>query len=288
MLKDHVIDYNDMIKAGQISDRKNEIPINLPDRKYAVIIKTAKANIGKFDITDAESVKKSIYAIDNNSTLDGILKESAMYHVKQAADYFDIPVNWNVKSSPRIINVKDIEKTATEPVQEFILKIANDTYRLNTVSEIKQAEDMLLSKMERLSPTSMINGSRLIMKAARYKNYKLHEDTVAFARAKLGSKIPNELELRKRAKDNDPKYQQAIDILSNIYSTLKDAPIQKSAEYLQLLQDFDKTANFRPRTHNTSYANILKDDITGAKLNVDKLLKLAKANGDPKLADIIA
>ena len=76
-----IIDYDDMVKAGSAKPSLDNLKSG--QRKYAVIIKNASAQVGKFDITDKLSTQESIFALQNNCDIPEVVRKSAEYYVNK-------------------------------------------------------------------------------------------------------------------------------------------------------------------------------------------------------------
>lgn len=275
-----ILDYDDMIQHGMIKTAEsNYIPCR-KSKKFAVVIKTAKSLVNKFPIETKTDVEHSIYAINNNREIPNIIKASAQYYTKLAADFYNIPVDWQVIKAPHIVNVKDIQiiKKANEDIN--IIKIAGSEFKLDYGDEIKEAEEFYLANINTIRPIDRINMGKLIIKSALYTPHVPNKTTIAYANAKYGNQVEDELELRLNARSGNEKYCKALSKLASIYQGMD------AIKFLEIIQYLDKAADFDPLYHHTDYSNFLKNEYKGHDIDIDKLQKLANVGGDKELEKI--
>jgi len=281
MLSNLILDYDDMVKVGSIQPDTNIATPPTNETLYAVIIKTAKAKVGKFNITSKEDIKHSILAVDKNVDMPDIIKKTAMYYIKQAAIANEIETDWDdVEKTAHVVDEKDIPIKVV-PQKIDAIKIANVMYPLNGIDNIKEAEDIFLAYADAIQPLDRINMSRLIIKNAAYTPYIPRQEVKLYARAQFGNKVQEELELRKLARPDSPKFIEAIDKLASTYENMS-VPI-----FLELIQNIDKAANYDPRRHGTDYCKFLMTTNPRKTINIDKLAILAATKGDEELASLI-
>jgi len=280
MISNLILDYDDMVKVGSIQPDTNIATPPTDETLYAVIIKTAKAKVGKFNITSKEDVKHSILAINKNADIPDVVKKTAMYHIKQAAIIHDIEVDWDVEKTAYMIDEKDIPIKSISQ-QNDAIKIANTTYPLNGIGNIKEAEDVFLAYADTIEPLDRINMSRLIVKNAAYTPYIPKTAIKLYARAQFGNKVQEELDLRKIARPDSLKFIEAIDKLASSYEDM-GVP-----DFLELIQNIDKAAGYDPQRHGTDYCKFLMTTNPRKTVDIDKLAVLSITKGDEELASLI-
>ncbi len=259
-------DYEDMVKTGAVkSAAKNKTG----DRKYAVTIKTAYATVGKFDITDAESVKESIYALQNNDGIPSPIRKSAEYFVKQAADFFNIPYDVSQEPAPHEIVVSDILAKSAEHDHVIMISFGDRKFVLDSEEHIKMAEEYFMRKKHLFPPQQRINVSRIIEKRASESGYTADPVICAYAKAEYGDRV--EVVLRKKASlSGNTKYAAVMESLCKCYNSI---PVE---EFLGMVENCDKAAEVRHNVYGIETHDLLLD---AEKVAVDAASK-PDSNGD--------
>lgn len=229
------LDYDDMIKTGQAEPRPENIKNG--DRKYAVIIKNAHSCVGKFDITDKASVEETVHALSNNKNIPEIVYKSAAYYAKLAADYYGVEFDAQVTPAPHTIILSDIIVKSAEFDDVPMLSFGNKKFVLSDEEQIKRAEDYFLLKGHLLKAAHRINVSRIIVKAAAFKDYIPQKETIAYARSEYGD-VKGILE-KKASLVSDSKYASAMSALAKCYSSI---PVH---EFLDMVETCDKIASVK-------------------------------------------
>lgn len=245
-----ILDYDDMVKVGQAAP----CPEHIKDgqRKYAVIIKNAHASSGKFDITDAESVKESISALENNKNIPQVVRKSAEYYVKAAADFFGIPFESTAKEAPHEIVISDIIVKSSEHDDVPMLTFGDKKFILSDEEHIKRAEEYFLRKSYLYPAVQRINVSRIIVKAAALTPYMPDPVIRAYAIGELGNNVVNTLEKKASITGND-KYASVMSSLCKCYSSI---PVH---EFLDMVEMCDKAAEVRHDKYGISTHDFLID-----------------------------
>ncbi len=228
-------DYDDMVKTGAVKPENRREKTG--ERKYAIMIKSAYASSGKFDITDAESVSESIYALEHNQLPD-VIKKSARYFVKQAADYFGIPYVVEVEPSPHEIIVSDIVTKTAEHKDVPMLTFNNRKFVLDSEYSIKQAEAYFLEKKYYMPPKERISISRIIDKEASEVGHELDPATRAYSRAEYSDNTKDML-LKKASLSCNAKYAEVMTKLSQCYANM---PVDG---FLSMVEACDKAAELK-------------------------------------------
>ena len=239
------LDYDDMLKTGSVA--QTEPRIKMGDRKYAVIIKNAHTEVGKFDITDKESIEESIYALNNNPNIPDDIRKSAAYFVKTAAVFHGIACNLDATPAPHEILVSDIIVKSAEFDDVPMISFADRKFILSDVETIKRAEEYFLTKRDLYPAIHRINVSRIIVKAAALTSHTPSEVTRAYSEASYGNKV-EELLAKKASASHDEKYAEVLSALSKCYNNI---PVE---EFLDMVESCDKAAELKPdaygvRTH---------------------------------------
>ena len=274
MLKNLIIDYRDM----NHSDLSKEAALD-SSGKYAVLVKTANALVGKFPVGTTKEIEQSIYAIENNDQMPIAIKESAQYYVKQAAAMDNISVSWESTPSLHIVPESALyEKKASNLVT---LNIHNDFFPINDIEEIKIAEDYLTANIERLVPVDRIIMSRALIKAGELNDFIPNETIKTYAHATIGTCANDEISVRKIARKEDTQYVEALDKLSFVISTID--PIV----FLDSVQQLDKLANYNVQRHNRDYASFLLDKEIMTTIDTDLIAKIATVTNDNNVASTL-
>jgi hypothetical protein len=254
-------DYDDMVNAGliKVAARKHKHG----ERKYAVIIKSAYAKIGRFDITDPESVKESIYALDNNPDIPDAIRKSAEYFVKQAADYYGISYDVQPESAPHDIVVSDILSKTAEYEHVIMLSFGDRKFILDTENNIKTAEEYFLRKKSLLPPKQRINVSRIIDKRASESGYDADPVIKAYSRAQYGNQT-KEVLLKKAALCGNPKYASVMESLSKCYNSI---PVE---EFLGMVESCDKAAEVRHNVYGIETHDLISSADDPPDISVEK------------------
>lgn len=247
---DKKIDQDDLMKTAKakfISTNKKG------NQKFAVVIKTAKAEHPKFNITTEDDIKNAITALSVNDNLPDTLRKSTTYYIKTAADYFDIPNDLeDLDEQPHTIKVEDIKfKHATKT--EYILKVGDKQFELNSEFELKTAEDYFLSIIPKLNIPNRTKVSRVIARQAIGTNFSLDPVTKTYAFPKLGSGTKEQINFRKIAFTG--KHKELIDKIAKLSNSYEPQ------ELVEKIRSLDKVANYTPKTQGFDYTDFFKDSI---------------------------
>lgn len=263
----NILDYDDMVKVG--SANPNPAHLKNGDRKYAVIIKNAYASTGKFDITDKESTEESIYALQHNTGIPEVIRKSAEYYVKMAANYFGLEFDVKPEPATHKIVVSDIIAKTAEFDDVPMLTFGEKKFILSDEEHIKQAEEYFLRKKHLYPPVQRINVSRIIVKAAATMEYIPDDVVKAYSRAEYGNQVEDVL-TKKAALSSNEKYAQAMSALAKCYHSI---PVP---EFLDMVETCDKAAEVR---HN-KYGIETHDMLTSTPKTAMDLLEAAVAKKD--------
>lgn len=254
-----ILDYDDMVKVGSAPPNTS----NLKDgqRKYAVIIKNAYASIGKFDITDSASTEESIFALQNNAGIPDVIRKSAEYYVKNAADYFGISYDISPQPTAHEIIVSDIIAKTAEYDDVPMLTFGEKKFILSDEEHVKQAEEYFMLKKHLYPPSQRINVSRIIVKAAATMKYIPGDVVKAYSRAEYGNQV-EEVLTKKASLTNNDKYASVMATLSKCYSSI---PVP---EFLDMVETCDKAAEVRHNRYGIESHDLLTSI---SKTALDKL-----------------
>ncbi len=239
-----ILDFEDMVKNGLVKGAEATVLPNVLDRKYAVIIKEGEDSTGKFDITDEDSVKKSIYALENNKEIPPDVRASAEYFTKQAAEFFGIDYKCNPKEASHVIivnsNIPKLAETKTVPV----LKFSNGkTFVLKDAETVKTAEEYFVSYKDAYTPEERIRIAKIIVKEAMsIPTYYPEKVTRKYANERYSEAGVKEGLAHKMVMVEDDDYRNLITKIASSYSSM---PVSK---FLSIVAEADKLAGV---TRNT-------------------------------------
>lgn len=267
------LDYDDMVKVGSAQPH----PDNIKDgnRKYAVIIKNAHTSVGKFDITDKPSVEESIYSLTNNTDIPEIIRKSAEYYTKMAADFHGVEYDISTSQAPHEIIISDIVVKTAEHEDVPMISFGEKKFILSDEENIKLAEEYFLRKSYLYPAAQRINVSRIIVKAAAMTPHIPDPVVTAYATGEYGNNVKTVL-TKKASLTSNEKYASIMSSLCKCYSSI---PVP---EFLDLIDTCDKVASVRHDRYGISPHDFLVDsprsvaDELGksAAQNADSLLKL--------------
>lgn len=267
------LDFDDMVKTGQAEPRPENIKNG--DRKYAVIIKNAHSCIGKFDITDKPSVEESVHALNVNKDIPDVVYKSAAYYTKLAADYHNVPFDVIPDPAPHTIIISDIIVKSAEFDDVPMLSFGGKKFILSDEEQIKRAEDYFILKGYLMKAAHRINVSRIIVKAAAFKDYIPKKETIAYARSEYGD-VRGILE-KKASISNNSDYSAVMSALSKCYSSI---PVH---EFLDMVETCDKRASLKHErcgiyTHDLlmppTHKSVAEEVIKNARINSDSIMDL--------------
>lgn len=241
-------DYDDMVKSGAI--KTDTVSNKSGNRKYAIILKTAYASVGKFDITDADSVKESIYALQHNDIIPEPIRKSAEYFVKQAADFYNVKYNINPAPAPHEIVVSDIITKLADQEHVIMLSFGNKKFVLDTEEHIKTAEEYFIRKKHLFPPQQRINVSRIIEKRATESGYTADPIISAYAKAEYGNQVETVLH-KKASLSGNSKYAAVMESLCKCYNSI---PVD---EFLEMVESCDKAAEVRHNVYGIETHDLL-------------------------------
>ena len=239
-----ILDYEDMVKNGMVKEAQAfELP-DVLDRKYAVMIKEGEDFSGKFDITDAESVKRAIYALENNTAIPSEVRSSAEYFTKQAAEHFGIEFDCSPKEAPHVIIVNNSIPKIAESKTVPVLKFSNGkTFVLKDYESVKTAEDYFVSYKDAYEPDERIRIAKIIVKEAMsIPSYFPEEPTRKYANARYNIEGIKEGLAHKMTLIDDNDYRQVLTKIASEYSSI---PVDK---FLSLIHEADRIAGVTRQT----------------------------------------
>lgn len=247
---DEKIDQDDLKKTAKAKFISTEKKGN---QKFAVIIKSAKAEHPKFNITTKDDVKNAITAISVNDKLPPNLMKSASYYIKTAAEHFGIPNDIeSLDPQPHTIDLKDIKfKHASK--KDYILKIGEKQFELTTELQMKNAEDHFLATISKLSIPNRTKAARVISRQAIGSNFALDPVTKSYAFPKIGSGTKEQIEFRKLAFIG--KHKELINKIAEIIDDCKPEVL------VEKVRQLDKVANYTPKDKGFKYVDFFKESI---------------------------
>ncbi|MDP3013300.1 MAG: hypothetical protein Q8M92_03595 [Candidatus Subteraquimicrobiales bacterium] len=245
-----ILDYDDMTKVGSAAPHPDNIKIG--QRKYAVIIKNAHAHTGKFDISDKSSVEESVFALTNNKSIPDVIRKSAEYFVKQAADYFGVNYDIAASPAPHEIILSDIIVKTAEHDDVPMLSFGSVKFVLSDEEQIKRAEEYFVMKQHLFPAVQRINVSRIIVKAAAFTPHIPGEVVKAYSRAEYGNHVEDVLE-KKACLASDPKYASVMRSLARCYHSI---PV---AEFIDMVETCDRAAEVNHKKAGIETHEILSD-----------------------------
>ncbi len=266
----HKIDQSDLIKTGSFA--KEFIPTTPNgDQKFAVIIKTAKAKIPKFNITTKEDVCNALVALEKNAEdIPLKLRESAEYFIKSAADHFNIPNNiQSISPMPHTVNIEDIKfKKATK--SNYSLNINGRHFYIETPTQLKIAEKHFLSVCPNLSIKNRAKIAMVLSAQAFGTDFSLSPDTAAYAFPLIKSGAIEQISIRK-----DIFKDTHLSLLNKIASVLES---YEPTDFVEQIRTLDKVANYNPEKIGVSYAEFFKESATRPKEAKRELTKIEKVS----------
>lgn len=204
----------------------------------AVRIKTAKAEIGFFDISNEENIKTAYSVLsDPNNDIPDTIRASAMYHTKLAAIESGLASDLELTKAPYILEESDIPapQQKTAEATEYSLVFNEGIFPLTSPTRIKLAEDHLLAHISEISPKDREDYAKGIKTASLSMGCPISKPIALLTREKVGSAIKDEIAFRQSVY-RSPDY---LDCLNKIASNIDNIP---SADTIKLIETLDKKA----------------------------------------------
>lgn len=236
----------------------------MPDRDFALVIKTAAGRVRKFPVGSADQVRVSAaYFKKSAELLPEDIQKVAASGISTAADKFSMAVS--------------IPKMAAYPSNEVILKeYRDDSFEvgLDKQAAVKRAEDELIAHYGRMTPLERALAANDLNKVAEVSDARIYDYVI---KDRIGPNIDTGIRQRMTHLSGDPVKTAS---LTCVLQRMKSVDPGRAAI---MLHQFDKLANYSGEVldaFRTCWGGFTKAAEAIGSVMDYKIMTLARAHGE--------